>query len=120
MQARISLLLAALCMLSYPRCSENLQVSNLTRYELVVTGHEGFKKAEVTGGGLPLTAVDTRTLEVKVRWVRSLLDVRMTAGAQHAHTRCQLLKVQWSPTAGPTWSVHCGGATGRLRSHWGI
>jgi hypothetical protein len=38
-------------------------VSALTAYVLPWTGHEGFKKAEVTGGGVQLTAVDPKTLE---------------------------------------------------------
>ena len=35
----------------------------LTRYRLAVTGHEGYPKAEVTGGGLPLSQLDCATLE---------------------------------------------------------
>jgi predicted Rossmann fold flavoprotein len=35
----------------------------LTRYSLPVTGDEGYKKAEVTGGGVALGEVDPRTLE---------------------------------------------------------
>lgn len=30
-------------------------------------GHEGFKKAEVTGGGLPLEEVDSRTMRSRVQ-----------------------------------------------------
>lgn len=36
----------------------------LTEFELPVSGHEGYKKAEVTGGGIPLESVDTSTLEL--------------------------------------------------------
>jgi len=35
----------------------------LTAYELSWAGHEGYKKAEVTGGGIALGEVDPRTLE---------------------------------------------------------
>jgi hypothetical protein len=42
-------------------------VEGLTRWRLEVRGHEGYKKAEVTGGGVPLTQVDCRTLESRVR-----------------------------------------------------
>lgn len=35
----------------------------LTSYELPVTGDEGYKKAEVTGGGVALDEVEARTLE---------------------------------------------------------
>jgi hypothetical protein len=35
----------------------------LTRYELPWTGDEGYRKAEVTGGGVALDQVDPRTLE---------------------------------------------------------
>jgi predicted flavoprotein YhiN len=35
----------------------------LTAYPLPWTGNEGFKKAEVTGGGVELSEVEPRTLE---------------------------------------------------------
>lgn len=38
----------------------------LTAWPLPITGHEGYKKAEVTGGGLPLEQVDCRTMESRV------------------------------------------------------
>lgn len=38
-------------------------VAVLAAYRLPVTGHEGYKKAEVTGGGVALSDVDPRTLE---------------------------------------------------------
>jgi predicted Rossmann fold flavoprotein len=38
----------------------------LTRYLLPWTGDEGYKKAEVTGGGVPLAEVDPRTLLSRV------------------------------------------------------
>ncbi len=38
-------------------------VQMLTRYELPWTGHEGYKKAEVTGGGIPLHEVNPLTME---------------------------------------------------------
>lgn len=38
-------------------------VELLTRYPLPYTGHEGYKKAEVTGGGVHLSEVNPRTLE---------------------------------------------------------
>jgi predicted Rossmann fold flavoprotein len=38
-------------------------IERLTSYELPVTGDEGYKKAEVTGGGVALDEVDPRTLE---------------------------------------------------------
>jgi predicted Rossmann fold flavoprotein len=41
-------------------------VERLTRYPLPWTGDEGYKKAEVTGGGVPLGEVDPRTLESRV------------------------------------------------------
>jgi hypothetical protein len=41
-------------------------VERLTRYRLPWTGDEGYKKAEVTGGGVPLAEVDPRTLESRV------------------------------------------------------
>jgi predicted Rossmann fold flavoprotein len=41
-------------------------VETLARYPLPWTGHEGYKKAEVTGGGVPLAEVDPRTLESRI------------------------------------------------------
>ena len=41
-------------------------VEKLTRYRLPWTGDEGYKKAEVTGGGVPLAEIDPRTLESRV------------------------------------------------------
>ncbi len=38
-------------------------VEHLTAYALPWTGHEGYKKAEVTGGGVALSEVNPRTLE---------------------------------------------------------
>jgi predicted flavoprotein YhiN len=38
-------------------------VELLTRYSLPWTGDEGYRKAEVTGGGVALSEVDPRTLE---------------------------------------------------------
>ncbi|MEJ2540189.1 MAG: NAD(P)/FAD-dependent oxidoreductase [Gemmatimonadota bacterium] len=42
-------------------------VEHLSRYPLPWTGDEGYKKAEVTGGGVALDEVDARTLESR-RW----------------------------------------------------
>ena len=38
-------------------------ITNLVEYRLPVTGDEGYKKAEVTGGGVALDEVDPATLE---------------------------------------------------------
>jgi len=35
----------------------------LTQYDLPWTGHEGYRTAEVTGGGVALSDVDPRTME---------------------------------------------------------
>jgi len=45
-----------------PRQQRRLLVDVLTRWSLPWTGHEGYKKAEVTGGGVALGEVDPRTL----------------------------------------------------------
>ncbi len=42
-------------------------VERLTAYDLPWTGHEGYAKAEVTGGGVALDEVDPATLE-SLRW----------------------------------------------------
>lgn len=41
-------------------------VAALARYPLPWTGHEGYRKAEVTGGGVALGEVDPRTLESRL------------------------------------------------------
>jgi predicted Rossmann fold flavoprotein len=41
-------------------------VETLSRYELPWTGDEGYKKAEVTGGGVSLAEVDPRTMESRI------------------------------------------------------
>jgi predicted flavoprotein YhiN len=38
----------------------------LTAYPLNYTGHEGYKKAEVTGGGVPLSEVDCKDMGSRV------------------------------------------------------
>ena len=38
-------------------------IERLTSYVLPLTGDEGYKKAEVTGGGVALDEVEPRTLE---------------------------------------------------------
>lgn len=38
-------------------------IEALTSYPLPWTGNEGYKKAEVTGGGVALSEVDAKTLE---------------------------------------------------------
>ena len=41
-------------------------IDTLTRFELPWTSDEGYKKAEVTGGGVALSEVDPRTLESRI------------------------------------------------------
>lgn len=41
-------------------------VELLARYPLPWTGDEGYRKAEVTGGGVPLGEIDARTMESRV------------------------------------------------------
>lgn len=41
-------------------------VELLTRYDLPWTGHEGYRTAEVTGGGIPLNEVSPATLESRL------------------------------------------------------
>jgi predicted Rossmann fold flavoprotein len=45
------------------RTERRALVTRLTACDLPWTGHEGYKKAEVTGGGIALDEVDPRTLE---------------------------------------------------------
>lgn len=50
--------------LNRKRRKELLQL--LTEYPLNVQGHAGYKKAEVTGGGIPLAEINAKTLESAV------------------------------------------------------
>jgi len=52
--------------LSELRRDERLRViESLVRFDLPWTGDEGYKKAEVTGGGVSLAEIDPRTMESK-------------------------------------------------------
>ena len=44
----------------------NKLIELLSRYKLNYSGHEGYKKAEVTGGGIPLEEIDTASMESKI------------------------------------------------------
>lgn len=49
------------------RKAERLKLlETLCGYELVVTGHEGYPKAEVTGGGVPLEEIQCSTMESRI------------------------------------------------------
>lgn len=41
-------------------------LDRLVRYSLHITGHEGYDKAEVTGGGVPLNELDMKSMESKI------------------------------------------------------
>jgi predicted Rossmann fold flavoprotein len=53
----------ALALARLPREQRLRLVETLVRGELPWTGHEGYAKAEVTGGGASLAEIDTRTME---------------------------------------------------------
>lgn len=46
------------------RSERKALLKRMTAYPLNITGHEGYRKAEVTGGGVPLEAIDTATMQV--------------------------------------------------------
>ena len=48
---------------SLKRAERLALIDSLTAYPLPWSGNEGYKKAEVTGGGVALTAVDSKSLE---------------------------------------------------------
>ena len=50
---------------SFTRSERIRLIEMLTSYPLPWSGNEGYKKAEVTGGGVALTEVDPKTLESK-------------------------------------------------------
>jgi predicted Rossmann fold flavoprotein len=53
----------ALALAQLPRAERARLIDTLVRGALPWTGDEGYRKAEVTGGGVNLSDVDTRTLE---------------------------------------------------------
>lgn len=48
-----------------PRDVRKRLITHLVRYPLPATGDEGYRKAEVTGGGVELGEVDSRTMECR-------------------------------------------------------
>lgn len=48
-----------------PREARKRLIARLVRYPLPATGDEGYRKAEVTGGGVALSDVDPRTMECR-------------------------------------------------------
>jgi predicted Rossmann fold flavoprotein len=48
-----------------PRDKRKLLIKLLTAYELTITGNEGFGKAEVTGGGVPLQEINPKTMALR-------------------------------------------------------
>ena len=72
MPARLADQLMRECAIPHDRRTSSLKreertalIEAVTSYPLPWTGNEGYKKAEVTGGGVALTDVDARTLESK-------------------------------------------------------
>ena len=63
-------------------------VDALTHYPLPWSGHEGYRVAEVTGGGVPLGEVNTATLESRV--APGPVPVRRNAGCVRADRGVQL------------------------------
>ena len=70
--ARLAESLCAECNLNARNCSElrreerlNL-LEKLVSYPLEVSGNEGYRKAEVTGGGVPLEEINTGNMESKI------------------------------------------------------
>jgi hypothetical protein len=83
-------------------------LSALTAYELPWTGDEGYKKAEVTGGGVALDQVDPRTLESRVapglHLCGEILDAFGPIGGHN---------FLWAWATGRTAGVAAGVAAGR-------
>ena len=63
-------------------------IDTLVRGALPWTGDEGYKKAEVTGGGVSLNEVDPRTMES--RQAQAALPVRRDARRVRSDRRLQL------------------------------
>jgi len=54
----------ATCKVADLRKDDRLKLLDiLTRYRIPIDGHQGYRKAEVTGGGVPLDEIDTKSME---------------------------------------------------------
>ena len=73
---------------SSPPAERRALVALLAAFPLPWTGSEGYKKAEVTGGGVALSEVDPRSLESRL--CPRLVPVRRDAGRVRPHRRPQL------------------------------
>jgi predicted flavoprotein YhiN len=56
----------------------------LTAWPLPITSHEGYKKAEVTGGGVPLEQVDCKTMESRVSGTDTWRICTLCLSASHS------------------------------------
>ena len=87
--------LGGAAMSQIPRDRRNAMLRALTERDLGVTGTLGYEKAEVTAGGVPLTEVDSSTLESRVApglWLcGEVLDVEGRLGG---------FNFQWSWSSG--------------------
>lgn len=96
-QERLALALCAELGLSERRAAQLTReeraalLDALTGYPLAVSGDEGYKKAEVTGGGLGLAALDCSTMELRVRVWPGARGVGMlvVGGGEHLLPACR-------------------------------
>jgi len=99
--------LGGAAMSQIPRDRRNAMLRALTERDLGVTGTLGYEKAEVTAGGVPLTEVDSSTLESRVApglWLcGEVLDVEGRLGG---------FNFQWAWSSGTV----AGRAAGRTAS----
>jgi hypothetical protein len=87
------------------RDERNLLIEAVTSYALPWSGNEGYKKAEVTGGGVALTAVDPKTLESRtVKGLYLCGEMLDAFGPIGGHNFC------WAWSTGRTAGIAAGGA----------
>jgi predicted Rossmann fold flavoprotein len=90
---------------SLRRAERNALLDAVTSYLLPWTGNEGYKKAEVTGGGIALTAVDQKTLESrKVKGLYLCGEMLDAFGPIGGHN------FSWAWATGRTAGLAAGGA----------
>ena len=91
---------------SLKREERNALIEAVTSYALPWTGNEGYKKAEVTGGGVALTELDPKTLESRrvpgLYLCGEMLDAFGPIGGHN---------FSWAWATGRTAGVAAGGAS---------
>lgn len=78
-------------------------MESLASFRLEVTGHEGYAKAEVTGGGVPLELIDCKTMEA-----RGLPGLHLCGEVLDVFGRIGGFNFLWAWASGHNAGLHAG------------